>query len=79
MTKNRKCSNTFVRQESNTKLSSESRLDVFLSFDTTAYVAYTGRTAISQFRYANAKHLEVQKINNFWILIGYNYIRRSFL
>jgi len=76
---NRKRSNNFIRQESNTKLSSVSSLDVFLSFGTTLYVAYTGRTAISQFRYANAKHLEVQKINNFWILIGYKYIRRSFL
>ena len=74
MAVNRKCSNTFVRQESNTKLSSVSSPDIFPSFDTTVYVAYTGRTAISQFRYANAKHLEVQKINNFWILTGYNYI-----
>jgi len=59
MTINGKCSNTFVRQESNTKLPSESSLDVFLSFDTTVYAAYMGRTAIGQFRYANAKHLEV--------------------
>jgi hypothetical protein len=79
MIMNRKCSNTFVRQEPHMKLSSVSSLAVFLSFDTTVYVAYTGRTAISQFRYANAKHLEVQNINNFWILIAYNYIIRSFL
>jgi predicted protein tyrosine phosphatase len=59
MTMSRKCSNTFVREESNTNVSSASPLDVFFS-DTTMYVAHTGRTAISKFKCAKEKHLELQ-------------------